>query len=38
MAKKTNSGNDILNTGISNANSKKVADDLNQVLADEVLL
>ena len=38
MAKKTNSGTDILNTGISNANSKKVADDLNQVLADEVLL
>ncbi|HJY22493.1 MAG TPA: ferritin-like domain-containing protein, partial [Hanamia sp.] len=38
MAKKTNSGSDILNTGISNANSKKVADDLNQVLADEVLL
>lgn len=33
-----NSGSDILNTGISNANSKKVADDLNQVLADEVLL
>jgi DNA-binding ferritin-like protein (oxidative damage protectant) len=38
MAKKTNSGSDILNTGISDANSKKVADDLNQVLADEVLL
>ena len=38
MAKTTNSGNDILNTGISNANSKKVSDDLNQVLADEVLL
>ncbi|MEO5648863.1 MAG: DNA starvation/stationary phase protection protein [Ginsengibacter sp.] len=38
MAKKTNSGSDNLNTGISNANSKKVADALNQVLADEVLL
>ncbi len=38
MAKTKNSANDILNTGISNANSKKVADDLNQVLADEVLL
>lgn len=29
---------DTLNTGISNANSKKVADALNQVLADEFLL
>jgi starvation-inducible DNA-binding protein len=38
MANKTNSDTDTLNIGISNANSKKVADDLNQVLADEVLL
>jgi starvation-inducible DNA-binding protein len=38
MEKKTNSDTDTLNTGISNANSKKVADNLNQVLADEVLL
>lgn len=38
MAKKTNAIADKLNTGISNANSKKVADELNQVLADEVLL
>ena len=37
MAKKGNVA-DKLNTGISNANSKKVADALNQVLADEVVL
>lgn len=44
MAKSTKSKatartqSDKLNTGISTANSKKVADALNQVLADEVLL
>lgn len=38
MAKKTNIATDKLNTGISNASSKKVADALNQVLADEVVL
>ena len=38
MAKKTNSAADTLNTGISNANSQKVADALNQVLADEFVL
>ena len=39
MPKKINSTtNDVLNTGISNANSKKVADALNQVLADEFIL
>ncbi len=38
MAKKTNTGTDTLNTGISNENSKKVADALNQVLADEFVL
>jgi len=38
MAKKTKVTGDVLNTGISNANSKKVADALNQVLADEFVL
>jgi starvation-inducible DNA-binding protein len=38
MAKKTNTTSDLLNTGISNVNSKKVADALNQVLADEFVL
>ncbi|HEY5464344.1 MAG TPA: DNA starvation/stationary phase protection protein [Hanamia sp.] len=37
MAKNTKS-QDNLNTGISNANSKKVADELNKVLADEFVL
>ncbi|MEO7835778.1 MAG: DNA starvation/stationary phase protection protein [Ginsengibacter sp.] len=37
MAKNTKT-EDTLNTGISNANSKKVADALNQVLADEFVL
>ncbi|MEO9023015.1 MAG: DNA starvation/stationary phase protection protein [Ginsengibacter sp.] len=37
MAKNTKP-KDNLNTGISNANSKKVADALNQVLADEFVL
>ena len=36
--KKTNTASDTLNTGISNVNSKKVADALNQVLADEFVL
>ena len=38
MAKNSNSTKDNLNTGITNVNSKKVADALNQVLADEFLL
>ena len=39
MANKKNGATaDQLNTGISNANSKKVADALNQVLADETVL
>jgi starvation-inducible DNA-binding protein len=37
MAKNTKT-KDSLNTGISSANSKKVADALNQVLADEFIL
>jgi starvation-inducible DNA-binding protein len=35
---KTSKTKDNLNTGISNANSKKVAEALNQVLADEFVL
>lgn len=38
MAKNVKSSKDNLNTGITNANTKKVADALNQVLADEFLL
>ena len=38
MTKEISSFTDNLNTGISNANSEKVADALNQVLADEFLL
>lgn len=38
MAKNVKSTKDNLNTGISTANSKKVADALNKVLADEFLL
>lgn len=38
MAEKTNLTPDSLNIGISNANSKKVAEDLNQILADEFVL
>lgn len=37
MAKNTKT-QDTLNTGISNANSKKVADELNKVLSDEFVL
>ena len=35
MAKNVKSAKDNLNTGISTVNSKKVADALNNVLADE---
>ena len=35
---KSSSSKDNLNTGISNSNSKKVADDLNQLLSDEFVL
>jgi starvation-inducible DNA-binding protein len=38
MAKKTSAGAEKLNTGLSNSNSKKVADNLNQLLADEYVL
>lgn len=38
MAKNKQIANDALNTGLSTANSKKVADALNQVLADEFVL
>ena len=38
MAKNVKSTQDSLNTGISTSNSKKVADALNKVLADEFLL
>lgn len=38
MPKKVITAGDNLNTGISGANSKKVADALNQVLADESVL
>ncbi len=38
MAKNSNSLKDNLNTGITNVNGRKVADALNQLLADEFLL
>jgi len=38
MAKKASVNAEKLNTGISNTNSKKVADNLNQLLADEYVL
>lgn len=37
-SEKESSSKDALNTGISNSNSKKVAEDLNQLLADEFVL